>query len=275
MQDKLEKLEALLTELAPGVIAVSGGLDSRFLADFAWSLNLEFEAIHLSGPHIALAETEAAARWLEERGKPWLLLDVNPLMDPLVRGSDRERCYRCKRIAFSTIIEEIGGPEVLRSAGGLSLLDGTQASDATGYRPGRRALAELGVRSPLAEAGLTKPEIRELARMAGLEGWDRPARPCLLTRFAYGLAVDEDVLADLSVAEEAIARLGIREFRLRVLGTPDCPEHVLQIAAGEAARFSVVESVVLDLPELAPFPNLSVVVSEQVSGWFDAEAQPD
>jgi uncharacterized protein len=254
------------------VIAVSGGLDSRFLVDFAWSLNLDFEAIHLSGPHIALSETEAAVRWLEERGKPWLLLDVNPLMDPLVRVSDRERCYRCKRLAFATILEEIGGPAVIRSEGGLSLLDGTQASDATGYRPGRRALKEIGVRSPLAEVGLTKPEIRELARARGLEGWDRPARPCLLTRFAYGLPVDEEVLADLAVAEEAIARLGIREFRLRVL---EAGEHVLQIAEAEAGRWSVVEGVVLDLPELAPFPNLTVVFSERVSGYFDAEENPD
>lgn len=253
------RLVAELTGLAPGLIAVSGGLDSRFLAHVAARLGLPFQTLHLSGPHIPAAESRAALAWCAALGLPHHHLSVDPLLLPEVLHNTRERCYACKRALFATALELAG------RLGLSSVLEGSQASDAGAFRPGRRALAELGVKSPLAAAGLSKLDIRRLGAALGLTAPDQPARPCLLTRLDYGLTPDAALLARLAAAEEAIAGLGLVEFRLRLLVGGSC----LQVASAEAGAVEANAARLADILARHGFATARVVLTESVSGFFD------
>ncbi len=209
-QQHIGDLRSRIAGLAPGLIALSGGVDSRLLTHLAAGTGQRFEAMHFSGPHVPAAESTLARSWCAELGLPLHVLDIDPLLHPEVAANAPLRCYHCKFLLFSR------ASELARSHGLATLLDGSNASDLSAHRPGLQALAELNVRSPLAEAGVDKAMVRAISRELGLAGWDAPARPCLLTRFAYGLRPDTATLRRLEAAEAALAGLGLREFRLRV-----------------------------------------------------------
>lgn len=219
-EHKLALVHERLTQLADKgrfALAFSGGLDSRFLAHTAQLAGLEPVLLHAQGPHMALREHIFAQTWAQEHRFACHTVPVNPLEVPEVAANSRMRCYHCKHFLFSAL---------LHTAGGLPLLDGTQASDACAYRPGIVALRELGIISPLADAGLTKAEIRALAAATAMTFPQQQARPCLLTRFAYDLRPDEKTLAGLARAEEGIESVlrlctlsgdtEIPDFRLRM-----------------------------------------------------------
>lgn len=198
LNEKLDRLTTILAGLAINgrfAIAYSGGLDSRFLAHAANLANLEPELLHAHGPHIASGENRYARDWAIKNRMQLHILQADPLTVPEVAANDRMRCYHCKKALFSRLLAE---------AKGLPLCDGTQASDSGTYRPGRAALQELGIRSPLAEAGLAKSEIRLLAAKTGMDNPGQKARPCLLTRFAYDLPPNRPALAALDKAEQRI-----------------------------------------------------------------------
>ena len=191
------------------VIAFSGGLDSRFLAYAALKAGVRPQLYHVSGPHVPSSESMACLRWSAAHGLSLHTLSCNPLLVPEVRKNDRERCYFCKKELFSRLREATEGV----------ICDGTNASDLGQYRPGLRALRELGIYSPLAECGIDKPAIRRLAREQGMDQPDQPSRPCLLTRLDYGLSPTRELLGRLERIEALMAEILTGEaadFRVRI-----------------------------------------------------------
>ena len=236
----LPRLESVLGVLAAGnrfALAYSGGLDSRFLAHAAQRFGFEPVLLHIVGPHIPPEETDYARHWAASRELAYEELPADPLDSALVASGDRRRCYACKRNLFS----------LLKARTGLPLCDGTNASDAGQYRPGIRAVEELGILSPLASAGLTKADIRRLSREAGLFTWDKPAYACLATRIPTGEAITGEILARVEGAEDALFRLGYTDFRVRVFHGAAR----LQLPAGQLER-AVRERAVLRAA-LAPY----------------------
>ncbi|HNT94310.1 MAG TPA: ATP-dependent sacrificial sulfur transferase LarE, partial [Bacteroidales bacterium] len=184
---KLEDLKAILAESGSAVIALSGGTDSTYLVSVAASRpGLHLLAVTVSTPYMFSSEVRDAASFCSEIGvKHKELIAGIPLS---VMSNPPDRCYLCKREIMNLITSEA------RKGGYKVIFDGTNADDLKEHRPGLRALGESGVRSPLAEAGLTKEEIRYLAREAGLEVSDRPSNSCLLTRFPHDMAITPENL---------------------------------------------------------------------------------
>ena len=198
-----QALARRLRAMPPLVVAFSGGIDSRFLSHAALLSGCDVLAVHARGPHIPAGESAHALAWAEGRGLPLLVVDFDPLSLPEVATNSRQRCYACK----TGLLAAIGAALARAGQQGRVLCDGSNADDLVAYRPGLRALQEADVMSPLAESGMDKAAIRAAARATGLDDPDQRARPCLLTRLAYGLAPDADVLARLAAAEEALSGL--------------------------------------------------------------------
>ncbi len=252
--NRYTELLRLLRELPALAVALSGGLDSRFLTHAALEAGCAVRALTAIGAHMPREEAEAAAAWAGERGIEHMLIPVDVLAEPEVAANSRERCYDCKHLIFSRLRE---------SAGGIVLADGTNVDDMKSFRPGLRALRELGIRSPLAEAGLSKAEIRWLALDTGLDRPDQAARPCLLTRLEYGLRPSEEILKRLAGAEAALAAAGAGEFRLRLrIGAPP----LLQLAAAPSPDLRRNLSFVL---REHGFETAEMLAGGPVSGYFD------
>ena len=166
-------------------LGFSGGVDSAYLLYAARACGAKIKAYYVKTPFQPQFELEDAMALAQQLGAEMEILQLPILADEQVASNPANRCYYCKRRIFSAIRERA-------AAGGFSvLLDGTNASDDPGDRPGVRALRELEVRSPLREAGLSKAEIRRLSREAGLFTWDKPAYACLASRIAYGEKITE------------------------------------------------------------------------------------
>lgn len=262
---KVERAFGLIQASGPSLLAVSGGLDSRFLSWLAWEGGLNHEAVFFSGPHLAESEIHYARRWLEGRAPGWSEIAVSPLTDEAVRRNAKDRCYHCKYALFSRALE------VARERGFAGVMDGTNASDLATYRPGIRALKELGVQSPLAGAGLTKGEIRLAGRLLGLPEPEQPARPCLLTRFGYGVSADEETLARIGRCEDALAALGFTDFRLRV---PADGRFVLQLGEGDKSRWEKKGGTAREAFLREGISVFETVVTQSVSGWYDRGNSP-
>ena len=198
-------LAAVLRGLPRVAVAFSGGLDSRFLCHAALLCGCDVLAVHVYGPHIPPQESAGAAAWARERGLRLHTARFDPLALAEVETNSPQRCYGCKTGLVALLRGELAP---MAEAHDRVLCDGTNADDLQAYRPGLRALEAGRVRSPLAEAGLTKAQVREAARATGLDRpWQR-ARPCLLTRLAYGMRPEADTLARLAAAEADLAALG-------------------------------------------------------------------
>lgn len=209
--EKLNYLLQNLRETKPSAIAFSGGVDSSLLLAAA---NLatpgEVAAITCRTPLQRPNEMKEAARLAASLKVPHIILTVNPLSLPQVRANDPLRCYYCKQLLYREM-------QAWATANGYrTLLDGGNADDCHTYRPGRQGLAQLNIPSPLAEVGLKKEEIRNLAQAFGLENWQTPARPCLATRIPYHTPLNEPVLQKLATGEETLASFGFSDCRLRL-----------------------------------------------------------
>ena len=250
-------------------IAYSGGLDSRFLSHAVQLAGLRPVLYHITGPHIPDAETAFACGWAAERGFVLHLLPVDPLTLPAVASGARDRCYHCKKELFTRIL----------ALGARPLCDGSNLSDRGGYRPGLRALAELGVRSPLAEAELSKAQIRQLARETGLERPEQRARPCLLTRLDYDLAPESGLLAQLAAMEAVLEDVlhgcfaheaEAPDFRVRYVRREGGPEWWLQV---DRALSPEQEALLARTLRQADLPVPQRLPAEQgLSGFFDRPA---
>ncbi|MDH7497956.1 MAG: ATP-dependent sacrificial sulfur transferase LarE, partial [Syntrophomonadaceae bacterium] len=155
------------------------------------------------------AQTEAALACAAALGARHRLVAVSDLEQAEFRANRPDRCYLCKRRRFGIL------KDIARQSGLSRVVDGTSASDEGDFRPGRRALQELAIDSPLRDAGLTREEIRAAARALGVPGWDRPSESCLATRIPYGTAISGELLAQVAAAEEAVRECGFRTVRVR------------------------------------------------------------
>lgn len=203
--EKERALIAWLTRRRRVAIGFSGGVDSSYLAAVMLETLGRDHSLAIIGRSASLAgrEEDHAAVVARAIGIPVVEVDTGELSDPRYAANPSNRCYFCKSILWDTLWP------LARARGFNTLVDGTNADDTRDYRPGGRAARELGVLSPLAEAGLTKPEIRERTRDRGWPWWDRPAAPCLASRLPYGTAVTPERLRQVEVAENALRDLGI------------------------------------------------------------------
>ena len=205
-------LEEFFAQNPRPALAFSGGVDSAYLLYAAHRAGAEVRAYYVSSAFQPQFELEDAKRLAGSLSVPLTVLSVDILSNRTVTANPSDRCYHCKKAIFSAILA------AAEADGHTPVLDGTNASDQVSDRPGMRALRELGVRSPLRECGLTKPEVRRLSREAGLFTWDKPAYACLATRIPTGTAITQANLERTERAERFLAGLGFTDFRVRLLG---------------------------------------------------------
>ena len=212
---RLEQLEKILTECGSICIGYSGGVDSVFLAVTAVDVLGAENVLAVTGRSASYPDVQwATARTIARQyGIPHIEIDTDELHDANYVANPANRCYFCKTELWSKLAP------VAREHQLKVLADGSNADDASDYRPGAQAARENHVRSPLQEAGLTKAEIRELSKARGLPTWDQPSAPCLSSRLPYGLAVTPERLKQVELAEQIMRDAGIREFRVRHHGT--------------------------------------------------------
>jgi uncharacterized protein len=223
--DLLDRLRAM----GQALVAFSGGLDSTFLLRAArQAMGDGVLAVTLVTPYVPASEIREARDTATAMGARHELLEI-PFPEA-IRTNPPDRCYLCKRILFGRLVE------TARSEGLVHVLDGTNLDDLSDYRPGLRALGELGIESPLLVAGLTKRDIRELSRGLGL-AWDKPAMACLLSRLPHGTRVEEADLRRIEQAEDFLKSLGFAAVRGRGHGN---------LARIEVPRERVAEVVAAD-----------------------------
>lgn len=193
-------------------LAFSGGTDSAYLLYAATQYGADICAYYVKSAFQPQFELEDARRLADELGARMRVLEVDVLADPTVSANYADRCYHCKKLIFTAITKAAA------EDGFTLLLDGTNASDDAGDRPGMRALQELAVRSPLRECGLTKDEIRALSKEAGLFTWNKPAYACLATRIPTDEKITEDKLRVTESSEDYLFSVGLTDFRVRMIG---------------------------------------------------------
>jgi uncharacterized protein len=207
---KLLALETRLKQLGRLMVAYSGGVDSAFLAATAHRvLGDKMLAVLADSASLARRDMEQASAFALSLGMPLRVVETQELDKPEYARNDANRCFHCKDELFATM-KTLGA-----TLGFTSIAYGMNADDTKDFRPGQRAAEEHEVLAPLAEAGLTKVEVRALAKEAGYALWDRPAAPCLSSRVEYGRTVTREVLEQVERAEESIRQLGFRELRVR------------------------------------------------------------
>ena len=193
------------------IIGFSGGVDSSLVAWVAHSvLDEQMLAVTVKSPVESPEETQLAIDLAKLAGFRHQIVEMDDLADPVFSANPPDRCFHCKLRRFRAL------QGLAREQGLTWLADGTNADDAGDYRPGLRALHEVGVRSPLAEARFTKPEIRTLAQALGLPNWNKPAAPCLATRFPYDTRLTREEIERVGKAEAYLHSLGFSGVRVRV-----------------------------------------------------------
>lgn len=223
LQRKYDKLAEILRGYGSAVVAYSGGVDSTFLLAVACRvLGDRVLAVTATSPTFAPGELERAVEVAGRIGARHAVIESNEMGDPRFTANRPDRCYHCKFIRLSGMLE------VARREGFCRVLDGSNVDDLKDYRPGTRALEQLGVPSPLREAGLTKGEIRRLSQAMGLPTWNVPSSPCLATRIPYGSEITVEKLNMVARAEAFLRGLGFSRLRVRHYGSLASVEIPLQ-----------------------------------------------
>src|ERR1700691_4365053 len=210
VERKSSVLQTELRKLGRLLVAYSGGVDSAYLAWAAHrALGVDMLAVIADSPSLARAHLSDATAFAHEQNIPLEVISTSELDRPEYARNDGQRCFQCKDELFAVM-------EKLRAARGFDAIAyGVNLDDQGDFRPGQQAARQHHVAAPLLKAGLTKQEIRELARQAGLRIWDKPASACLSSRIEYGRPVTREALAVVERGEDAIRALAFRQFRVR------------------------------------------------------------
>lgn len=247
IQSKISRLKQILTEMSSVLIAFSGGIDSTFLLSIA---------LKTLSPEKVLAVTAASETYPEEEwqnakklaqslGANHISIFTEELKDDRFFNNPPERCYYCKTELFKKLLN-------IAQSNQLSfILDGANADDLKDFRPGTKAGRELGVRSPLQESGLTKEEIRNLAREEGLPNWNKPSMPCLSSRIPYGQSITSEKLRQVERAEQYLRTLGLTDLRVR--------HH------GSIARIEIPESMIAEI--VSPIVRQNILIKLESLGF--------
>jgi uncharacterized protein len=242
MKEKLEKLRRILRGMERVVVAYSGGVDSTFVLKVAQEcLGDGVLAITADSPSLPRHELQEARRIARQLGARHLTIESHEMDDSRYLANDPLRCYYCKRVRYERLVA------YAQDQGYRCVVDGANADDVGDHRPGLRAAAEQGVRSPLQEVGLSKAEVRALGRELGLPNWDKPASACLASRIPYGTPITLESLRRVGRAEAALRGLGTGQLRVRDHG------QVARIEV-EPGDFSLIleqrEGIVAELKQL-------------------------
>ena len=236
-------LQEFFTEHPKAALGFSGGVDSSYLLWAAVNAGADIAPYYIQTAFQPAFELEDAQRLCAQIGVKLNVIRLDALADPRVAANPANRCYYCKVGLF-------GALRARAKADGYDLLlDGTNASDDAGDRPGMKALREMEVRSPLRECGLTKAMIRQESRKAGLFTWDKPAYACLVTRVPTGRTITSELLRRVEGAETALFALGFTDFRVRLYD--------------EAARLQLPEG------QLAKAVEQRQAIRQALAPWFD------
>ena len=236
-------LQEFFTEYPKAALGFSGGVDSSYLLWAAVNAGADIAPYYIQTAFQPAFELEDAQRLCAQIGVKLNVIRLDALADPRVAANPANRCYYCKVGLF-------GALRARAKADGYDLLlDGTNASDDAGDRPGMKALREMEVRSPLRECGLTKAMIRQESRKAGLFTWDKPAYACLATRVPTGRTITPELLRRVEGAETALVDLGFTDFRVRLYD--------------DAARLQLPEG------QLAKAVEQRQAIRQALAPWFD------
>ena len=236
-------LQEFFTEHPKAALGFSGGVDSSYLLWAAVNAGADIAPYYIQTAFQPAFELEDAKRLCEQIGVKLNVIQLDALADPRVAANPANRCYYCKVGLF-------GALRARAKADGYDLLlDGTNASDDAGDRPGMKALREMEVRSPLRECGLTKAMIRQESRKAGLFTWNKPAYACLATRVPTGRTITPELLRRVEGAETALFALGFTDFRVRLYD--------------DAARLQLPEG------QLAKVVEQRQAIRQALAPWFD------
>ena len=273
LDQSLNQLRHRLASYPAVVVAYSGGVDSALVAAIA-AEQLGDRALAVTGvspalaPHLR-AEAQQQARWMGIRQQEIATAELN---DPDYSSNPAERCYACKRELHGQLAQLLS--QLQRQEGGCTaqVLDGVNHDDLSDHRPGIRAARERGVRSPLAELGLSKADVRQISRALGFPWWDKPAQPCLASRFPYGDAISAARLQRVAAAEDWLRQRGFTELRVRSQGESariELPAAALATLLSEL-RGSLRSELVQAFRELG-FAAVSLDLEGLVSGKLNRE----
>ena len=207
MQNKFEDVKLYLENLKKQglCLAFSGGIDSALLLYLCQDLNIT--AVTFMAFFKTEEEIDFTKSFCKKYGVPHEIIEFAPLEDAVLKNNPKDRCYLCKKLMFTKLRD---------FAAGKVIIDGTNFDDLNVYRPGLKALKELGVLSPFAEFKITKKEIRDYAKNCGIEIFDKPSTPCLATRFPYGTELFEDKIELAAKGERVLKSAGFENCRLRL-----------------------------------------------------------